>query len=123
MSPEDHNTRVWWDGDEVVFIRWTEKSLVFSWNDVTETAIHMPRGAVLRLLQKGVLQVKGEMPTWTHLEPFGSEKSDPSAAQEPPSPTVPSVPEKQQKPERVSAISKLIRKLGGGDHSSARVSG
>jgi hypothetical protein len=58
-------TRVFWDGGEVAFIRWTEKALVFSWDNQLETAIHMPRGAVLRLMQKGVLQIEGDMPPWT----------------------------------------------------------
>jgi len=43
MGPQnfDVNTRIWWDGSEVSFIRWTEKALVFSWGNVTETAVHM----------------------------------------------------------------------------------
>ena len=53
-------TRVWWDGNPVQFIRWTEKGLVFNWDDPRETAIHMPRGAVMRLMAKGVLEIEGE---------------------------------------------------------------
>ncbi|MBN1680505.1 MAG: hypothetical protein JW966_09445 [Anaerolineae bacterium] len=63
-----NQTRVWWDNSEVSFVRWTERSLVFCWSNVTETAIHMPRGAVMRLMQKGVLRVEGEMPEWSYRE-------------------------------------------------------
>lgn len=65
-SGETLKTRVWWDGGEVDFICWTEKSLIFSWRDVTETAVQLPRGAVVRLLEKGVLVVEGEMPSWIY---------------------------------------------------------
>jgi hypothetical protein len=76
MAPENEiNTRIWWDGSEVDFIRWTDKALVFSWGNVTETAVQMPRGAVVRLLQKGVLQIEGETPEWIHLSPTEFDRS------------------------------------------------
>ncbi|MBN1201571.1 MAG: hypothetical protein JXJ20_06925 [Anaerolineae bacterium] len=64
-SPVQHGkTRVWWDGGEVEFIRWTDKSLVFCWDNTMDTAVHMPRGALVRLIRKGVMQIEGEMPAW-----------------------------------------------------------
>lgn len=68
MKADTHTsrTRVWWDGGEVLFVRWTDQALVFSWSGVRETAIHMPRGAVVRLLEKGVLYIEGEVPDWMY---------------------------------------------------------
>jgi len=57
-------TRVWWDGSEVHFIRWSERGLIFNWGDPRETAIHMPRGALMRLMQKGVIRIEGDLPEW-----------------------------------------------------------
>ena len=57
-------TQVWWDGGTVDFVRWTEKSLVFCWEGARKTAVHMPRGAVVRLLDKGVLRIEGYQPEW-----------------------------------------------------------
>ncbi len=82
---QPHRTRVWWDNGEVVFIRWTEKTLVFSWGDVRETAVHIPRGAVTRLVQKGVLRVEGEAPTWIQPNFAGAQVVPVS----PPTPVVP----------------------------------
>ena len=75
-------TRVWWEGEEAVFIRWTDQSLVLAWPDATDTAVKIPRGAVTRLVGKGVLQVEGNVPTWvrlSHPESAGSEPVHPSA--------------------------------------------
>jgi hypothetical protein len=66
-APRPHTTRVWWEGEEAVFIRWTEQSLVLAWPDATETAVKIPRGAVTRLVGKGVLQLEGNVPTWARL--------------------------------------------------------
>lgn len=61
------DTRVWWEGEEAVFIRWTDQSLVLAWPDATETAVKIPRGAVSRLMGKGVLQIEGNVPPWIRL--------------------------------------------------------
>lgn len=61
---EQNQTRVWWDGEEVRFIRWTEHALIFSWVEPTVTATPMPRGAVIRLVNRGVLRIEGAMPAW-----------------------------------------------------------
>jgi hypothetical protein len=124
-------TRVWWDEGEVAFIRWTEKSLVFSWGGAMDTAIHMPRGAVVRLLEKGVLHVEGEMPEWVAKE-FKSDKLEIAPLATPahvPAPvdspaTYPDAKEQppESRPGLFSAITRLIRKLGGGeDHDPAEV--
>ncbi len=63
-EPKTVGTRVWWDGTEVRFIRWTDKALVFNWGSPRETAIHIPRGALTRLQEKGVLRVEGYVPGW-----------------------------------------------------------
>ena len=60
-------TRVWWEGEEAVFIRWTNQSLVLAWPDAAETAVKIPRGAVTRLMGKGVLQIEGNVPAWVRL--------------------------------------------------------
>ena len=91
----DQNTRVFWDGGEVHFVRWTRKALVFSWAGTAETAVHMPRGAVLRLKEKGVLRIEGYQPWNAAME-----------ADEPPD--QPPVDERAQK---ASLIKRLIRRL------------
>jgi hypothetical protein len=121
---QPYKTRVWWDNGEVVFIRWTEKALVFSWGDVRETAVHIPRGAVTRLVQKGVLRVEGEAPTWIQPNFSGAQVVPVSPA----TPVVPiPAPVEAEKPrsallrsERFSAISRLIRKLAGSEHAPAQ---
>ncbi|MBN1562464.1 MAG: hypothetical protein JXA10_01400 [Anaerolineae bacterium] len=113
-------TRVWWDGNPVQFIRWTDKGLVFNWDDPRETAIHMPRGTVMRLMAKGVLEIEGDAPDWTQsdyqpvarLEPPPRPVNDPPLANvqpELPQPAPPKVPNK------LNIIARLINKLGGGD--------
>ena len=118
-----HATRVWWEGEEAVFIRWTDQSLVLAWPDAAETAIKIPRGAVTRLVGKGVLQVEGNVPTWARLsrpELTASEPIHAAKAQE----TAPA--ERQDQPtaanhpgapaNKLSVVARLIRKLtGGGD--------
>jgi hypothetical protein len=108
----DTTTRVWWDNEEVKFVGWTEKALVFHWEDPRETAIHMPRGAVLRLMDKGVLRVEGYMPIWLHL---GSQPK-PVPAAPPPEPSKP-----PQVNTRLNVIARLIRKLSG-DRSPEKAS-
>jgi hypothetical protein len=131
-------TRVWWDGNEVAFIRWTEKSLVFAWPNAYETAIHIPRGAVLRLVQKGILHIEGNMPNWMPGAiwelPTGIKMTadQPAVIEDPqPSPAQASAPQHEvalpqaeapkpdQRSARYSAISRLIRKLTGGERVPA----
>ncbi len=57
-------TRVWWDGSEVLLIRWTPQMLVLAWASNDETAFRIPRPAVIRLLSKGVLRMEGDLPDW-----------------------------------------------------------
>jgi hypothetical protein len=128
MNPDSYpkRTRIWWDGGEVEFIRWTEKSLVFNWGDPRETAIHMPRGAVMRLMEKGVLRVEGEMPPWSGLQLVDSELqaedmiADQGLQRQPPpafkSP-VPTTTVEKQRPlgNRLNIVARLIRKLAGGE--------
>jgi hypothetical protein len=112
MEPHDlGSTRIWWDGSEVSFVRWTDKALVFSWGNVTETAVHMPRGAVVRLMQKGVLQIQGETPEWIELSPLEIEHVPEPDIVQTPAPQVEVKPEPQNP--RLSIVARLIRKLGG----------
>lgn len=107
MEPQKlEHTRIWWDGSEVSFIRWTDKALVFSWGNVTETAVHMPRGAVVRLLQKGVLHIEGETPEWIQA---------PLEIEQPPEPEPQPAPRIEPEPQnnRLGIVARLIRKLGG----------
>jgi hypothetical protein len=125
-------TRIWWDDSEVEFIRWSEKSLVFSWGNVTETAVHLPRGAVVRLLRKGVLRVEGTLPDWVndpldsdligeHHQPIHTARHfEPIMLVDiPPEPVdlAPSIPAAAPHVDgsggRFNAIARLIRKLGG----------
>jgi hypothetical protein len=104
MDTTAQPTRIWWDNEEVRFVGWTEKALVFHWEDPRETAIHMPRGAVVRLVDKGVLRVEGYVPAWMR------------PADQPPSvPVAPPVEESKppQVNSRLSAVARLIRKLSG----------
>jgi hypothetical protein len=71
---------VWWEGEEAVFIRWTEQSLVLAWPDAAETAVKIPRGAVTRLMGKGVLQIEGNVPAWVRLSCPESAGLEPVAA-------------------------------------------
>ena len=101
----DTTTRVWWDNEEVKFVGWTEKALVFHWEDPRETAIHMPRGAVMRLMEKGVLRVEGYIPSvWLHPDT----RSQPVPVAPPPEPSRP-----PQVNPRLNVIARLIRKLSG----------
>jgi hypothetical protein len=101
-------TRVWWDGEEVRFVGWTEKALVFHWEDPRETAIHMPRGAVVRLMDKGVLRIEGYVPVWM------CSTGQPSTAPAAPAPAPPvEVSKPPQLNTRLSAVARLIRKLSG----------
>jgi hypothetical protein len=101
----DTTTRIWWDNEEVKFVGWTEKALVFHWEDPRETAIHMPRGAVMRLMDKGVLRIEGYIPSiWLRPE-----------TQSQPAPAAPSL-EPSKPPQantRLNVIARLIRKLSG----------
>jgi hypothetical protein len=123
MNLDSHaKTRIWWDGGEVEFIRWTEKALVFNWGDPRETAIHMPRGAVTRLMEKGVLRVEGEMPPWTGARCGDDGEWQPedtlAQSQEHQPPTLKS-PVAIAKPKplanRLNVVARLIRKLAGGE--------
>ena len=134
-----NDTRVWWDSNEVAFIRWTEKSLVFAWPNAYDTAIHMPRGAVLRLVQKGILHIEGNMPNWMpeaiwEMQTAIAGTIAPLPREEDRQPLQPLVIEKQpevvppqaeapkpeQRSERFNAISRLIRKLSGGERLPAQ---
>jgi len=114
-------TQVWWDGNEVDFVRWTDKSLVFCWKDARETAVHMPRGAVIRLLDKGVLHIEGHQPEWLPAR-FVSRWS--TADQ--PSQPAPAAPrsDTDRSPNRRNVILRLIRKLSGvGERGPASATG
>jgi hypothetical protein len=105
MDSTAQPTRVWWDNEEVKFVGWTEKALVFHWENPRETAIHMPRGAVMRLMERGVLRIEGHVPGWMR------------PADQPPSvPVVPPPVEASRPPQvnsRLNAVARLIRKLSG----------
>ena len=106
-------TRVWWEDREVAFVRWTDQALVFAWRESDETAMHIPRGAVLRLLDRGVLRIDGDAPAWLY-------DSRPLQLQHPQQPAP--APQKATPPKdkkRFSAIVRLIRKLSGGDGTTA----
>jgi hypothetical protein len=100
-SMTQQSTRIWWNDEEVKFIGWTEKTLVFHWEDPRETAIHMPRGAVVRLMDKGVLRIEGYVPVW--MRPA-----------EPPSPA-PQVEAATSSANnsKFNVVARLIRKLSG----------
>ncbi len=104
------STQVWWDGSEVDFVRWTEKSLVFCWKDARETAVHMPRGAVIRLMDKGVLRIEGYQPEW-----LAARRAVEDGVSEHAPPPVPAAPrDDSQPPSRLNIVLRLIRKLSGG---------
>lgn len=119
-------TQVWWDGNEVDFVRWTDKSLVFCWKDARETAVHMPRGAVIRLLDKGVLRIEGHQPGWLparYASRWGAVGE--RAVDRPPQPA-PAVPRRDAEPapNRRNIILRLIRKLSGvGERGPASATG
>lgn len=129
MSYQPHaNTRIWWDGREVNFIRWTDGTLVFAWQESDETAMHIPRGAVTRLIDRGVLKVKGDLPQWLDgnltLTPPALEPTHASAVSARPSalpmrrdtaPLDPSRLHNRPAPadNRRSIVARLLRKLGG----------
>lgn len=108
-------TRVWWDEEEVRFVRWTEKALVFCWGDARGTAVQMPRGAVVRLLDKGVLRVEGTIPDWLAQKPTRNVYATSTVNTAPPPPPPPPDPAAEKKANLFNAITRLIRKLGGGD--------
>jgi hypothetical protein len=120
-----YQTRVWWDGDEVEFICWTDKGLVFNWNDARETAVHMPRGAVVRLMDKGVLYVEGQMPTWINPGQAQPQESVSSGLVKPQFKHVERAQPQQRKPsakaEKLNIVQRLIRKLSGNDDKKVRI--
>lgn len=106
-------TRVWWEDREVAFVRWTDQALVFAWRESDETAMHIPRGAVLRLLDRGVLRIDGDAPAWLY-------DSRPLQLQRPQRPVqAPKKPAPPKDKKRFSAIVRLIRKLSGGEGARA----
>ncbi len=113
-------TRVWWEGAEAVFIRWTDQALVLAWPDATDTAVKIPRGAVLRLMNKGVLHVDGAMPTWVPLTRVEFTETEPKTVPAEKAPAaVPVEPVKVEarpakSPDKLNAVARLIRKLTGG---------
>lgn len=115
---DQSTTRVYWEGNEVRFIRWTDQGLVFNWDDPRETAINMPRGTVRRLMSKGVLRVEGDMPTWTRAnEDTASRRRTPTPPASRRQGAVPPVRplselSEEQKSQRVGILARLIRKLG-----------
>jgi CheY-like chemotaxis protein len=139
-------TRVWWEGEEAVFIRWTEQSLVLAWPDAAETAVKIPRGAVTRLMGKGVLQIEGNVPAWVRLTRPESAALEPVAAMahQEAAPAVSSAssaqrpdPAHQDQPavtappqtagdrlnmpgNKLSVVARLIRKLTGGGESQSK---
>ena len=42
---------------------------MFSWASTTDTAVHLSRGAVVRLLKNGVLRIEGTLPDWVSKPP------------------------------------------------------
>jgi hypothetical protein len=125
-----NETRVRWDGTPVKFVRWTEKGLVFHWDDPRETAIHMPRGTVMRLMAKGVLEIEGYLPDWTYGDARHVAKPEPrkTLVERPPLEEVqvekpkPN-PAPPKMPNKLNIIARLIHKLGGGDPGPARATG
>ena len=113
---DDYNaptTRVWWEDREVAFVRWTNQALVFAWRESDETAMHIPRGAVLRLLDRGVLRIDGEAPAWLY-------DSRPLQLQQPKQPApAPKKAAPQKDKGRFNIIARLIHKLGGGDGATS----
>ena len=112
------STRVWWEDREVAFVRWTNQALVFAWRESDETAMHIPRGAVLRLLDRGVLRIDGDAPAWLYdsrpLQLRHPERSAPASQKVAPK----AAPQKDKG--RFNIIARLIQKLGGGDGATAR---
>lgn len=109
-------TRIWWDGREVNFIRWTNGSLVFAWGNTEETAMHIPRGAVTRLIDRGVLEIEGEMPDWlggklTLEPPKKADAPRPARLSFAPPPGEHAQPAPQTN--RRSIVARLLAKLGG----------
>jgi hypothetical protein len=113
------STRIWWDGSLVQFIRWSDKGLVFNWDDPRETAIHMPRGTVMRLMEKGVLRIEGDAPEWTqaNIQPVQLDAQRQPSSQLLPKEHTPPAP---KIPNKLNIIARLIHKLGGGDNDPAR---
>lgn len=111
-------TRIWWEGEEAVFLRWTEESLVFLWSNSMDTAVKVPRRAVLRLMKKGVLEVEGYAPTWVWGTPEPKRVMEAAPAVKAPPPPQPlTLPEEAPSPklDKLSVITRLIRKLTGAD--------
>lgn len=111
-------TRIWWNGDEVHFLAWTDRALLFRWNEAVwngRGVIQLPRGATRRLRDKGVLVIEGEVPDWLiNMPPVErrprSRPLPPPAhlapSPEPPPPTLP-------RADLRSIVLRIIRKLTG----------
>ncbi len=118
MAPKrEAQTRIWWNGDEVYFLAWTDHALLFRWNEAVwngRGVIQLPRGATRRLLNKGVLVIEGEMPDWlTEKAPVGC----PTRARPVPPPRPIPPPERPAptppKADLRSIVLRVIRRLTG----------
>ncbi len=104
---EISETRIFWEDNEVCFIKWTNEGLAFNWDDPRETAINMPRGTVRRLMKKGVLRIEGDKPEWTQ---YASEAEARAAARRREMAGRPQLSDEQTS-QRVGILARLIRKL------------
>lgn len=85
---------------------------MFCWRDASETAVQIPRGAVMRLIEKGVLHIEGSIPNWDEL-PVVPQRI-----------TVTTAPAPAPRSGKASIVSRLIRRLTGSNaHDAARVTG
>jgi hypothetical protein len=109
MDKSIGHTRIWWDGREVNFIRWTNGTLVFAWRETDETAMHIPRGAVTRLIDRGVLEVAGDLPEWLNNKLSLKQPED----QTPSQPALSPRPQPAPQANKRSIIVRLLAKLGG----------
>ncbi|MBN2302857.1 MAG: hypothetical protein JXQ72_00170 [Anaerolineae bacterium] len=62
----NNDTRVWIDGEEVEFVAWTLRELIYTRPDFEDTLIRLPQRTVQRMLRKGTLRIEGARPEWAN---------------------------------------------------------
>lgn len=65
---DSQDTRVWLGGVPVSFVQWMPTGLVYTRVGSTDTAAHLSRSTVKRLIREGMLKFEGYYPDWVYEE-------------------------------------------------------
>jgi hypothetical protein len=66
---EQQDTKVWIRDEQVEFVAWTTRELIYTREEFADTLIRLPRATVQRMLRKGTLRLEGYRPDWAQPHP------------------------------------------------------